>query len=538
MMGKIINYYFFDDYLPYSFCQTNQNNQSFSGFEFELLDSGLSLLKKTENITYQYLCLKSNEYKTMSDCFKTLLTNQTNYGILGGVTISSGRIQDNYMFSMPTIQDNLVAMSYVPTKGEFVLNSFVDANVSVSFFMTLILLGFLFFLYERTINHEYFQNNFSSLIQGFWDGYLIIFRIPFKIFSFESKCLQLFFILTSFYMVLSMMSSIIINFKKDDFTQLKTPSQLDSKKAFTYSIYSDIVLSYNIQLYHGLNELADTSTLLSALTNNEYDYFISDASVLSSIAQTQCQFKISTVDILQFNMGVIMANSPENIEFLRITNKAIALAQSNTDFVKNLTKKYFDGNNDCNSFRKNFFDNGENISDPIDYNTFLGTFIALIIILVIAIIAKLFERKMRVFFKNTKETNQVIKKLSNLEAQILKKITIFIELLTNKWNTLIKNFEEDQTIVMESEKNSNFLIHDIYNKISLLFNNNQNSSNFIELKTPNIIKSPSFSPKKSKFLLQSLIPKKRPSNLTIFEDIDIRSEEIDEKAETNKLKLD
>lgn len=538
MKGKIFNYYFFDDYLPYSFCQPNQNNQSFSGFEFELLDYGLNLINKTGNITYNYLCLKSNEYLTMSDCFQTLLRNQTHYGMLGGVTISSGRVQDNYMFSMPTIQDNLVAMSYVPTKGEFVLNSFVDANVSVSFFLTLILLGFLFFLYERTINHEYLQNNFSSLIQGFWDGYLIIFRIPFKIFSFESKCLQIFFILASLYMVISMMSSIIINFRKDDFTQLKTPSQLDSKKAFTYSIYYDIVLSYNIKLFEGLNELTDKPTLLSALTNNNYDYLISDASVLNSIAQTQCQFKISTVDILQFNMGVIMTSSPDNFEFLQITNKAITLAQSNTEFLKNLTKKYFDGTNNCNSYRKTFFDNGENISDPIDYNTFLGTFIALLIILVIAIIAKLFERKMRVFFKNTKETNVVIKKLSNLEAQILKKITIFIELLTNKWNTLIKNFEEDQAMVMESEKNSNFLMNDIYNKISTLFANNQNSSNFIELKTPSIFKSTSFSPKKSKFLLPSSIPKKRPSNFTIFEDMDIRSEEIDENKEINKIKLD
>ena len=117
-----------------------------------------------------------------------------------------------------------------------------------------------------------------------------------------------------------------------------------------------------------------------------------------------------------------MTDSPENKEFLRITNKALALAWANATFLEQKSQEYFNIGNTCGGKRRAFLDNRENVSDPIDYKTFLEIFIVFIIIL---IIAKLFERKMHMFLKNMKKANKFIKKVTGANSQILKKITIF-----------------------------------------------------------------------------------------------------------------
>lgn len=436
-MEKKFNFYLADDYPPYSFC--NYTSNSFDGYEYELLSYGLKILSGIERFEYEFKCLNFISYQTIFEGIEKTINKKENVSVFGGITITPERVKKGYFFSIPTIQDNLVALSYSKPNSEFILNSFIDANVSISILLMLIFIGSIFFLFERKINSEYSQNIFSGIVQGFWNSYLIIFRLPFKILSFACRVLQAFTMFTSLFIMILIISSIFLNYTKDDFTQSKNPAQLFSKSAYTDPIYNDIVSSYGIKVFKGSEK-----DILQGLISNVYDYFISDASFLTNIAQTQCHFVISTVDMMQLNMGVIMANYTVNEDFLRITNQAILLARQNATFFQNLNKKYFQKSSNCNAARKDFFVNVENISDPIDYNTFLMSFIVFIVIFVIALIAKLFERKMRVFFKNKKETNLLIKKLNNVEAQILKKITIFIELLSDKWNNLMKVFESSK----------------------------------------------------------------------------------------------
>jgi len=281
--------------------------------------------------------------------------------------------------------------------------------------------------------------------------------------------------------------------------------------------------------------------VITGLPENKFDFVITDASVLTNIAQNNCAYQISTIDFFQFNMGVAMKRTNENNDLLRITNRAIALAKNDTTYFYSLIQKHFVPASSCNVGRKAFFENGEAITDNIDYTTFLTIFFVLISILIVAAIAKLFESKMRVFLKKKKELNELIKMSSGVEAEILKKISIFFELLTTKWMNILKNFEEEQANLMEKERNCKFLVHEIYNKAYSFFNPNINNSfekNLLEskiaqsaIKNTNIF---SASLKKSKFLNFGPMVKKRESNFAIFEDFSLGLEENDENDETDK----
>lgn len=90
---------------------------------------------------------------------------------------------------------------------------------------------------------------------------------------------------------------------------------------------------------------------------------------------------------------------------------------------------------------------------------------------------------------------------------------------------------------MEHEKNSTFLINDIYNKIDHILNNQNNSfdKNF-ELRTPSMIKNNGFSPKKSKFLNKPSIQKNRFSQLNLSDELNFPSERNEKSYD--KLKIE
>ena len=526
-----------DDYLPWTTC--GQNNQ-FSGYQFDLLNYGLTQLQNSNNLQYNFLCSYFNFDLSVNDNVASIINNQSNIGVIGGLTINSDRYNLGYMFSVPTNTDSLIVLNYDNSSNEFILNSFLGMNVCIAFFLSLILIGILFFVYEKNYNADYRNNYFASIFQGFWQAYLIVFRMGEKIRSIASKFLELIVVATATAIISLLISGVIVSYKKEDFTQLNTPTHFMGSSAFTYKIYYDVILNYGIKVdLGGLPENSKIDDLLIGLKNNSFDYLILDASVLYEQAKVRCDYKVSSIDFFQFTMGIIMLKSPDNKELLKITNKALLLAQADSQYMSGLNDKYFNFGNICGASRSSFFENGESITDPIDYNTFLAIFIVFVIIIIIAMVAKLFERKMNVFFKNKKEIDKFIKKLNDVDSKILKKITIFFEILTEKWNNMVKTFEVNQAAIMENEKNCTFLIHDIYNKIYAMMNNPMNSLNLIDIKSqsPSINKS-SLNQKKSRFL--SCFGKKRESNFTIFEDFDLHSEEekVEEKVEDDRLKQD
>lgn len=517
-------YYLYDDFLPMTDCS---NATTFIGYEYELLKQGLSQLSSQENFLYTFVCKHWKNFESGQDHFYSLLQNRSNIGIFGGLTISAERLNWGYMFSNPTLQDNLIAVSYAPKSNEFILASFIDYTVTMTYFLSFILVGILFFLYEKNINPDYGQNIFSAIFQGFWHTYLAMYRIATKIRSFQSKCLQSALTFTSLFIITMLICSILLSFKKTDFTQLQPPAKLHHHTAFTYQIYKDIVSSYGISLYkEEFDDSSSASDLCQALKNGKFDYLILDASVLTRYVQSNAGFQISTLDFFQYNIGIMMIESEENKEFMRITNKALSLAKSNITFVNENTNKYFSFM--VTSKRKSFLENGEDILDPIDYNTFLGIAIVFIIILIVSLIAKLFQSKMTMFFKSKKVTNKLIKKLTDPEAQILKKITVFYEILTEKWIGMVRVFEQNQPTIMENEKNCIYLIDKIYGKTDTLLNVN----NSLEKEFPraeNMIKSASFSYKKSKFLKSLSTKMKKEKKLRNLEDFDFQSFDKEQK---------
>ncbi len=513
--------------MPWTAC-ANGSNQ-YTGYEYDLLKQGLIEFGLKEQIDYRFSCISFDNSLSLNENFFHFLNNQTNTGIIGGLTINPDRINLGYAFSIPTNQDNLLAISYINSDNQFILNSYVDLSVTLSYFLSLILVGVLFFLYEKSVNSDYSQNFFTSIFQGFWQSYVIMYRLADKIRSFPSKCLQMSLTFTSWFIFLLLICSIILSYKKNEFTQLQSPSLLKQHSAFTFKIYYDIVLSYGIKIQNsGYNDTSTIKEILQGLRDHKYDYVIIDASVLTNIASNQCEFKIGSLDFSNFNMALMMADSPENKEFMRITNKALALARANASFLKQKSQEYFNIDNTCGVGRRAFLDNSENVSDPIDYKTFLEIFIVFVIILIIAIIAKLFETKMHMFFKNKKKVNKFIKKVTDADSQILKKITIFFELLMKKWNKMVMIFEKQQIHIMENEKNCTYLVHQINNKVCRQLKNHSNSLEkhlTSELKGKYINKS-DILPKKSRFL--SSIIKKRESNSAILDDFYLKSEEKDE----------
>lgn len=529
--------YILDNYMPWTDCMS----AGFQGFEYELLNYGYTQLKenKIEMFDFTFQCLPSDSL-SVAQLFQDYILNNGTVGLVGGLTINSQRISSGYLFSIPTYQDNLVALSYSGSTNEFILQSFVDISTSLTFFFSIILVGLLFLVYEKNVNVSYAQNLPSAFFQGLWHAYMIMYRITHKIYSFSSKCLHISTVCTSLFLVLLLISSIIISYAKKDFTQLMAPSQLAGQKVYSISIYYDVLISYGINIdRYWFSDDSSIEDVVQGLADNKVNYIIMDASVLTSVAQNKCGYQISSIDFFQFNMGVVFANLEKGNDFLRITNKAIALAKSNTTFLYNLVQKYYNPNSNCNVARKAFFENDEAISDPIDYRTFLALFIVILIILVIAAVAKLFERKMHVFLKNKEEVSKMIKKSTDVDSQILKKISIFFEILTEKWMLLLKNFEEEQASLMEQEKNCKFFVHEIYNRIYYLINNpnNNNSSEnniLIETKTKQSIP-------KSTLLSASLQRRNKYSALTkssfvILENFALDSEENDGKNERPRIK--
>ena len=533
MDQAIFNYYVLNDYMPWTACKNNSNQ--YTGYEYDLLKHGLDEFGLKEQRDYRFSCISFDNSLSLNENFHNFFNTRNHTGVIGGFTINPDRINLGYAFSIPTNQDNLLALSYTNSENQFILNSYVDFSVTLSYFLSLILVGVLFFLYEKNVNSDYAQNFFTSIFQGFWQSYVIMYRLGDKIRSFPSKCLQISLMFTSRFIIMLLICSIVLSYKKEEFTQLKPPSQMQLTSAFTFKIYYDIVLSYGIKIENGgYNDTSPIDDILQGLKDGKYDSVIIDASVLTSIASNQCEFQIRSLDFYQFNMGVMMADSPENKEFMRITNKALALAKDNATFLKQKSQEYFTIGNTCGVERRAFLDNGENVSDPIDYKTFLEIFIVFIIILIIAIVAKLFERKMRMFFKNKKKANKFIKKVTGADSQILKKITIFFELLMKKWNKMMRMFEIQQAQLMENEKNCTYLVHQINNKVYSLVKNRANTfeKNFnSELKSQSINKS-EILPKKSKFL--SSFIKKHESNFATLEDLDMKFEEKDENERLKK----
>lgn len=531
--------YILDNYMPWTDC----TNTEFQGFEYELLNYGYTQLKEKhlEVFDFTFQCLPSDSL-SVAQLFQDYILNNGTVGMVGGVTINSQRISSGYLFSIPTYQDNLVALSYSGSTNEFILQSFIDISTSLTFFFSLIFVGLLFLVYEKNVNVSYAQNLPSAVFQGLWHAYMIMYRITHKIYSFPSKCLHISTVCTSLFLVILLISSIIISYTKPDFTQLRAPSQLAGKNVYSISIYYDVLMSYGINIdQFWFSDDSSIGDVVQGLADNKINYIIMDASVLTNVAQNKCGYQISSIDFFQFNMGVVFAKTDKSSDFLRITNKAIALAKSNTTLLYNLVQKYYNPNSNCNAARKAFFENDEAISDPIDYRTFLALFIVILIILVISAVAKLFERKMHVFLKNKEAVSKMIKKSTDVDSQILKKISIFFEILTEKWMLLLKNFEEEQASFMEKEKNCKFFVHEIYNRVYYLINNpnnNNSSENNILLETKTKQSIP-----KSTLLSASLQRRNKYSALNrssfvIFEDFALDSEETEAKNEKLRIKRD
>ena len=327
-------------YPPFSDCSDYEpsNSSTVHGAEIQLLRDAFSYLNWTEGLDYEFTCMTN--YSELLSTLEASLDSLV--GIAGGLSITSTRLEQNHIFSHPTVSASLPLVYKKQSKGWFFRRGLTIMTWVVLFSVVFVVGGILYLL----------ENRKTAYVNMVYNAFCQFFFVPdFPLKSFGAKLVQ-FFSTFVVLIVLEFFTATATNIFQDD---QAIPKTLSLATIGNHSIYTfDIYAGYMAQL--GISTMSideyDQDELMEIIEELGDNYLVVDGPYRDFILRRYCDLfsAISPIDVIHY--GIMYGDDfPESSRLL--INRAIIQINQENSFQSYVTKYYndFSSNVTCTTDR-------------------------------------------------------------------------------------------------------------------------------------------------------------------------------------------
>jgi len=315
-------------YPPFADCSeyTPNDSTTVGGAEIQLIRSAFAYLNWTEGTDYEFSCV--SKASTLFDDFANLPAGSEE-GIVGGISITSDRLKQNYQFSQPTTTSPLYIVYRQLSKGWFFRRS-LDIPGWIIVFASIFGMGVFIYLLE---------NKKAAYINMLYHSICQFFLVPdYPLENYSSKILNFFSTFLAFIVIMVFTASSTNIFQSDrNISSILTLDNLGNQKVYT----NDVLKSY-LEKY-GISPLTinDTNPFLFSSQTDKLgiNYLVLDGPYSDFLVRQNCDLYTGTNVIDNLYYGIMLPSDFSHSLKLQI-NEAI-LTNSETKLFSHYVSEYY-----------------------------------------------------------------------------------------------------------------------------------------------------------------------------------------------------
>ena len=280
-------------YQPFVDCgnAANPDSSSIYGAEIQLIRAAFITLNWTEGSDFVFECLP--DFNSLTDAF--LEGDNTNVAVVGGFTMTSERLIENYKFSQPTVTSALSLVYQKTSKGWFFRRGLDIMGWILIIITTITVGGLMYFLESR--RSAYINMLYNAFCQFFLTPDYPLTNFPSKLVHFFSTFLVL--------IVVIVFTAASTNILQSDHTIASRLSleNISGRKIYTNEVFRPYLEQPGIQIIS--IDAYDSAQLASLIETLGDDYLLVDGPYSDYLVLQHCDLYTGLTPIMAVHYGIM-----------------------------------------------------------------------------------------------------------------------------------------------------------------------------------------------------------------------------------------